>query len=160
VFPRVVALQRLGLPTRSPLAALPAREPLFEDPTRVAGVRDYRRGDSPRRIHWTATASAGRLLVRQYRRPSRARRWSYSISTRVLLAQQRYEASELSVVAASLINHIAMRERLPAGLLVEASTGRRRARAPLLRPRRSARMSRIYSTLARILAPGAHRRAA
>jgi len=72
VYPQVYPLQHLGLPTRSPLVALPARSPLFEDPSCVIGVRDYQRGDSPRRIHWTATASAGRLLVKQYR-PSIAR---------------------------------------------------------------------------------------
>ncbi|NIN74493.1 MAG: DUF58 domain-containing protein, partial [Xanthomonadales bacterium] len=66
VYPRVVPLQKLGLPTRSPLVALPAGAHLFEDPARVMGVRDYQPGDSPRRIHWTATASAGRLLVKQY----------------------------------------------------------------------------------------------
>ena len=58
VYPRVVSLERLGLPTRSPLVSLPARSPLFEDPSRVMGVREYQRGDSPRRIHWSASAKA------------------------------------------------------------------------------------------------------
>jgi uncharacterized protein (DUF58 family) len=31
---------------------------LFEDPLRTIGVRDYRPGDSPRRLHWKATARA------------------------------------------------------------------------------------------------------
>jgi uncharacterized protein (DUF58 family) len=159
VFPRVVALQRLGLPARAPLAALAARTPLFEDPARVAGVRDYRRGDSPRRIHWTATASAGRLLVKQYQ-PAIAR------ETLVVLdfdennytPQQRYEAGELGVVvAASLIHHIAMRERLPAGLLVEGFDPRAGERVRrLLRPRRErAHVTLLLDTLACIqLAPG------
>ena len=38
VYPKIVPLQRLGLPTRSPLAVLPSRSPLFEDTSRVMGV--------------------------------------------------------------------------------------------------------------------------
>lgn len=122
VYPQVVPLHELGLPTRSPLVALPARSPLFEDPSRVRGVRDYQRGDSPRRIHWTATASAGRLLVKQYQ-PAIAR------ETLIFLdldwgnyeRRQRYTATELAiVVAASVANHIIIHEGLAAGLATEA----------------------------------------
>jgi len=122
VYPQVVSLQQLGLPTRSPLIALPARSPLFEDPARVRGVRDYQRGDSPRRIHWTATASAGRLLVKQYQ-PSIARETLIylDLSQEGYGQRQRYTATELAiVVAASIANHIVIREGLPAGLITEA----------------------------------------
>ena len=139
VYPRVVPLEQLGLPTRSPLVALPARSPLFEDPARVMGVREYQRGDSPRRIHWSASAkataiaatsapSAGgpggaiRLMVKRYQ-PAIAR------DTLICLdlyqedygRRQRYTATELAiVVAASLANHVIVREGLPVGLFAEA----------------------------------------
>jgi uncharacterized protein (DUF58 family) len=122
VYPRVVPLQRLGLPTRSPLVTLPASSPLFEDPARVMGVRDYQPGDSPRRLHWTATASTGRLLVKQYQ-PAIAR------ETLICLDMdqgdyergQRYTATELAIVAsASIANHIVVKEGLPVGLATEA----------------------------------------
>jgi uncharacterized protein (DUF58 family) len=122
VYPRVVSLQQLGLPTRSPLVALPARSPLFEDPARVMGVRDYQRGDSPRRIHWTATASAGRLLVKQYQ-PSIARETliCLDLDKEDYERRQQYTATELAiVVAASIANHIVVREGLPVGLTTEA----------------------------------------
>ena len=122
VYPRVVPLQQLGLPTRSPQVALPARSPLFEDPARVMGVRDYQRGDSPRRIHWTATASAGRLLVKQYQ-PSIARETliCLDLNQEDYERRQRYTATELAiVVAASIANHIVVREGLPVGLTTEA----------------------------------------
>jgi uncharacterized protein (DUF58 family) len=121
VYPQIFPLQQLGLPTRSPLVALPARFPLFEDPSCVTGMRDYQRGDSPRRIHWSATASAGRLLVKQYR-PSIARetlicldldRGGYQPDT-------RFTAPELAIiVAASVANHIAIHDGLPVGLTTE-----------------------------------------
>jgi uncharacterized protein (DUF58 family) len=121
VYPQILPLGQLGLPTRSPLVALPARAPLFEDPARVTGVRDYQRGDSPRRIHWTATASAGRLLVKQYQ-PAIARETSICLDLdwENYDERQRYNATELSiVVAASVANHIVLREQLPVGLITE-----------------------------------------
>jgi uncharacterized protein (DUF58 family) len=122
VYPRVVSLQELGLPTRSPLVALPAGTPLFEDPSRVMGVRDYRQGDSPRRIHWTATAGTGDLVVKRYE-PSIARETliCLDLSREDYEQRRRYTAVELAiVVAASLANHIIVNEGLPAGLATEA----------------------------------------
>jgi uncharacterized protein (DUF58 family) len=122
VYPQVIPLQQLGLPTHSPQVALPARSPLFEDPTRVRGVRDYVRGDSPRRIHWTATASTGRLLVKQYQ-PSIARETliCLDLNSEDYGKRQRYTATELAIVtAASIANHIVVREGLAVGLTTEA----------------------------------------
>jgi uncharacterized protein (DUF58 family) len=59
VYPKVVALPRLGLPAGDPFGDVPLRRQwLFEDPLRTVGVREYRLGDSPRRLHWKATARA------------------------------------------------------------------------------------------------------
>jgi|DewCreStandDraft_2_1066082.scaffolds.fasta_scaffold01915_17 uncharacterized protein (DUF58 family) len=66
VYPRVVPVAALGLPARRPLGELRTRSWLFEDPSRLAGVRDYRPGDSLRRIHWAATARTQRLQAKIY----------------------------------------------------------------------------------------------
>jgi uncharacterized protein (DUF58 family) len=59
VYPKIVPLERLGLPAGSPFGEVTARhEWLFEDPMRTIGVRDYQPGDSLRRLHWKATARA------------------------------------------------------------------------------------------------------
>jgi uncharacterized protein (DUF58 family) len=59
VYPKVISLERLGLPASNPFGDLTLRRQwLFEDPMRTVGVRDYRPGDSPRRLHWKATARA------------------------------------------------------------------------------------------------------
>ncbi len=154
VYPRVISLQRLGLPTRSPLVALPARSHLFEDPARVMGVRDYQRGDSPRRIHWTATASAGRLLVKQYQ-PSIARETliCLDLSQEGYERRQRYTATELAiVVAASIANHIVVREGLPAGLATEAQDPLLDRQARFFLPPRSERahLMSLLEVLARV----------
>jgi uncharacterized protein (DUF58 family) len=123
VYPRVVPLQQLDLPTRSPLVAMPAQARLFEDPARIMGVRDYQRGDSLRRIHWTATATTGRLLVKRYQ-PSIAREtWiCLDLDEADYARRQRYTATELAiVVAASIANHIVVREGLSAGLVTEGN---------------------------------------
>ena len=59
VYPKIVPLERLGLPARNPFGEVTLRRQwLFEDPMRMVGVREYRPGDSPRRMHWKATARA------------------------------------------------------------------------------------------------------
>jgi uncharacterized protein (DUF58 family) len=66
VYPRVVPLAELGLPARNPVGDLRAQSWIFDDPSRVAGAREYRAGDSLRRVHWPATARSGRLQTRLY----------------------------------------------------------------------------------------------
>lgn len=59
VYPKLVSLERLGLAAHDPFGDVPLRRQwLFEDPLRTVGVREYRPGDSPRRLHWKATARA------------------------------------------------------------------------------------------------------
>jgi uncharacterized protein (DUF58 family) len=66
VYPRTVAIEDLGLPTRRPYGETPRGIRIFEDPSRVAGLRDYAPGDSLRRIDWNATARIGKLQSRVY----------------------------------------------------------------------------------------------
>lgn len=154
VYPRVVPLQKLGLPTHSPLVALPARSYLFEDPARVMGVRDYEQGDSPRRIHWTATASVGRLLVKQYQ-PAIARETliCLDMDQENYERGQRFTATELAiVVAASIANHIVVQEGLPVGLSTEARDPLLNDQAHFFLPARSERahLMSLLEVLARV----------
>ena len=66
VYPRTVELADLGLPSRRPYGDAPRGLPVFEDPSRVAGIRDYRPGDSLRRVDWKATARLGKMQSRVY----------------------------------------------------------------------------------------------
>lgn len=125
VYPRVLPLAKLGLPTRSPLAALPERTPLFEDTARVIGVREYAPGDSLRRIHWTATASAGQLLVKNYQ-PAIARETliALDLDPENYELRGRHDLIELAItVAASIANYTLGREHQPVGLAVQAQDG-------------------------------------
>lgn len=64
VYPRLYPVDTRLIPSIRPMGELPAERRLFRDPTHTAGVREYDRRDSLRRIHWKATARRGELQVR------------------------------------------------------------------------------------------------
>ena len=66
VYPRLLPLGSLDLPSVALAGDLRARRRLLGDPARVQGVREYAQGDPLHDIHWRATASAGSLQVKQY----------------------------------------------------------------------------------------------
>jgi uncharacterized protein (DUF58 family) len=66
VFPRVVPLEGYELATRRPIGEVRLTHRLYEDPTRIAGVRHYEQGDPLKRVHWRATARTGRLHSKIY----------------------------------------------------------------------------------------------
>lgn len=61
VYPAVVRLEGYELASRRPLGEIRMLHRLFEDPTRISGVRRYEPGDPFGRIHWRATARTGQL---------------------------------------------------------------------------------------------------
>ncbi|GAB6166389.1 DUF58 domain-containing protein [Thermostilla marina] len=61
VYPRVVTLEEWDIATRKPVGEVRLSHRLFEDPTRISGVREYQAGDPLNRIHWRATARTGTL---------------------------------------------------------------------------------------------------
>ncbi len=61
IYPKVEPLPKLGLPAKNPLGEVKAPVPLFEDPVRTVGVRDYQPQDDFRRVHWKASARRQRL---------------------------------------------------------------------------------------------------
>lgn len=66
VFPRVLPLADLGLPSDRPFGERKGGNRVFEDPLRIAGLREFRPGDPMRRIDWKATARSGDLRSRVY----------------------------------------------------------------------------------------------
>ncbi|NNJ10788.1 DUF58 domain-containing protein [Chloroflexales bacterium ZM16-3] len=65
VYPRLIGLPELGLPTRNPLGDMRAGQ-LLRDPLRTVGVRDYAPSDPLKDVHWAATARTGNLQTRVY----------------------------------------------------------------------------------------------
>lgn len=65
VYPRLVPIEEVPLPSSSWLGDLIVRRWIIEDPFYLMGVREYRDGDALNSIHWKATARTGRLQVHQ-----------------------------------------------------------------------------------------------
>lgn len=65
VLPKVLPLQGYNLSSRRPIGEIRLAHRLFEDPTRIAGVRPYQHGDPLNRIHWRASARTGQWQSRQ-----------------------------------------------------------------------------------------------
>jgi uncharacterized protein (DUF58 family) len=66
VYPKIVPLIELGIPSRDPFGDIRLRRHLFQDPVRVASIRDYAPGDPLKRIHWKASARVGRLQTKVF----------------------------------------------------------------------------------------------
>ncbi len=66
VYPRVVPLEGYDLASRRPIGEVRMAHRLYEDPTRIAGVREYERGDPLNRVHWRTTARTGLLHSKIY----------------------------------------------------------------------------------------------
>lgn len=66
VVPEVVPLDGFDIASRRPIGEVRMSHRLFEDPTRIAGVRGYQAGDPLNRVHWRATARTGTLQSKIY----------------------------------------------------------------------------------------------
>jgi uncharacterized protein (DUF58 family) len=66
VFPALKEMTHRRLPQVQASGEILAMRRAFEDYSRPAGIRDYRQGDSLRRIHWRATAHTGRPQSKVY----------------------------------------------------------------------------------------------
>jgi uncharacterized protein (DUF58 family) len=128
VRPRTVAVRDRGR-ARAPLGRRRAPAGIHEEPTLFAGVRPYRAGDPPRRIHWRATARTGEPVSRRYDAP-RAREAFVALDVQTVdgpywrrdAVEARLE--DLAVVAASLARAL-LRDGVATGFAAAAYTGRR-----------------------------------
>jgi uncharacterized protein (DUF58 family) len=104
VFPRVVLLEGYDVSSRRPIGEVRMSYRLYEDPTRVAGVRRYEAGDPLNRVHWKATARTGVLHSKVYE-PSTVVGATILLEYHVGSHEARHEPyrSELAITAAASI---------------------------------------------------------
>lgn len=124
VYPRVVPLPPAQLPSRTMLGALRHHQPIFEDPSRLRGKRDYSYGDSFRNVDWKATASSGRMQVKQF---------EPSVSLDVMLAlnlnRGEYDptawidGTELAIVVAASLGNWLIEHKQTVGLMTNGVIG-------------------------------------
>jgi uncharacterized protein (DUF58 family) len=153
VYPQVVNMPAFGLPSQSPFGTIKHKNPVFEDPSRILGKRDFQNGDSIRRIDWKASAATGQLQVKLYEA-------SISLELAILLDLHRssyalktfYTATELSISAAASVAAWGKTHRQSVGLVTNGVDPQHNHQMPTpLKPRTgTGHFIHILEILARI----------
>ena len=118
IFPKIIPLSKIIIPSHSPMGSMRHKQPIFEDPNRVMGKRDYVAGDSLRQVDWKTTATIGRLVVKQF---------EPSISMDVVIylnlnnleyeSKTRYTITELAIVVSASLANWVIQHRQSLGLV-------------------------------------------
>jgi uncharacterized protein (DUF58 family) len=158
VYPQIVTMPAFGLPSQSPFGTIKHQNPVFEDPSRILGKRDFQTGDSIRRIDWKASAATGQLQVKLYEA-------SISLELMILLDLHRssyalktfYTSTELSISASASVAAWGKIHRQSVGLITNGVDPQHNDQIPTpLKPRTGTdHFIHILETLARIQ-PGDH----
>lgn len=113
VYPKVFAIAPAGIASHVLIGEERSRFELVQDPSRFAGVREYRPGDPLRHVDWRATARSTALLVRQFE-PSVTFRVALFVDFQVALFRAWVaDTGELEftiAVAASIISELSQRK--------------------------------------------------
>jgi len=108
VYPRIVPLLGFDISSRRPIGEVRMSNRIYEDPTRISGIRDYQPGDPLNRVHWRSTARVGKLQSKVYE-PSTVAGTTLVLDFHQAAYDRRHEPyrSELAVTAAaSLANAV------------------------------------------------------
>ena len=152
VYPRIVPLEQLHLRAARPGGELRAERRIIEDPLALAGIRDYRPGDSVRHIHWKSTARRGQLQTKVFE-PGASQQLVLFLNGQTL--PHAYEGiigdylETVLVVGASLAK-AALDARYPVGLFTNNSAREEARRVRLPASRHAAQLTRMLETMAQL----------
>jgi uncharacterized protein (DUF58 family) len=152
VYPRLVPLTDLRLRAARPGGELRAERRIIEDPLALAGIRDYRPGDSVRHIHWKSTARRGQLQTKVFE-PAASQQLVLFLNGQTLA--HAYEGviadymETVLVVGASLAK-AALDARHPVGLFTNNSAREEARRVRLPASRHSHQLTRLLETMAQL----------
>ena len=149
ILPRLMSLAALGLPSRFPLGESRALTRLFEDPTRVAGLRPYTTDTPFKHIHWKSSARRRELQVKLFEP-------STTLQVVIFLDLDGFKPGddyELAVsLAATLADHLAGL-RHPVGLMANGVPAGRRGFLRLLPSSGPGHLVNLMEELARLDPP-------
>lgn len=129
VYPELVPVEGWDIASRRPIGEVRMGLRIYEDPTRIAGIRPYEPGDPLSRVHWKATARTGMLH-------SKVHEPSTIVGTTLILdfhedsypAGQEPIRSELAITAAASIAHAVYEMNQPIGLVTNGLDAAERVR--------------------------------
>lgn len=124
IYPNIVPLPELGLPAEKPFGNTLGGEPIYEDPTRVAGVREYSPGDPLKKIDWKATARHTNIQVRLYE-PSVSHSMFMIVNASTMDQEGPYGFQkrlflERAVTTAASVAHDSFQNRFSVGLMTNS----------------------------------------
>lgn len=125
VYPALIRLENYFIPVRQLQGDTVVRRWILDDPFIVSGAREYTPRDPMNRVHWSATARQGSLMVRK-------NDYTAQTGVTVLLNIQSMETEyfdavhkdwiEMGIKAAATIFDTALREGTPVRLVTNGST--------------------------------------
>jgi uncharacterized protein (DUF58 family) len=117
IYPKIIPIISTAFISQVPYGSLAGPNPVFTDPSRVRGKRDYVDGDSLRYVDWKASASAGKPQVKQLE-PAIAYEFNLFINLNPedFSSRNRFELSELAIVTAASLASWSNKSKQPAGL--------------------------------------------
>ena len=121
VYPRIFPVEQLEIPSLHPMGEARTRRRIFQDPTRMIGLRDYCPQDSLKHIHWKASARHQQLQVKVFEPTT-------TLKVSLFLAGDGFqqdpspagEEFELAVSSAASIAHYLIDQGTPVGLISNA----------------------------------------
>jgi uncharacterized protein (DUF58 family) len=152
VYPRLVPLEKLGISSRQLFGDIRLKQHLFQDPVLTAGVREYRAGDSLKRIHWKNTARSGELQTKIYE-PTTTVDISLFLDVRTLKAPlwgSSYQLQELGIITTASIADHALKAGFRVGLYVNQVTRFSQGMLTVPPSRHPDQMERILEGLAQL----------
>ena len=152
VYPKIVPLEKLGIPSRQPLGEIRTRNHIFQDPVLTMGIREYQYGDSLKSIHWKSTARTGRLQTKIFEPTTTI---DMGIFLDVRTVQPPYwgvitENLELAIVTAASLANDALAEGYRVGLYANQNNPDSPELVHLPPNRHPEQLKRILETLAGI----------
>src|SRR5207237_5689711 len=127
-------------------------QPLATDPLRIRSVREYAQGDSPRYVHWKATARRGTLQTKLFEPAATPQLFIFCNQDTFIHIREGINSDTLELtitVAASLANH-ALNEGYMVGLQVNVAAISSDRQIKLPPSRDPGQFTRILESLARV----------
>jgi uncharacterized protein (DUF58 family) len=152
VYPKIVPLEKLGIPSRQPLGEIRTTNHLFQDPVLTMGIREYQSGDAMKTIHWKSTARTGRLQTKIFE-PTTTVDMGIFLDVRTVKPPNWGvipEKLELAIVAAASMANKALNERYRVGLYVNQNNPDSPDLIRIMPNRQPEQLKRILEALASI----------
>ena len=120
VYPKILPLEDIGIPSRHPFGDLRVKRHLFEDPVQVMTTREYVNGDPLKYIHWKSTARLQSLQSRVFEHTTTID-MALFVDTRTVAATNYWsiispDFLETSILTAAAISNHSFKEGYKVGL--------------------------------------------